>query len=73
MLPLLTIDLLPQICFACAVVVFACSWAAVPLHFGTAFGSNFEFFGKLTFVLVALGGCSGLVGSPVFGPVRIST
>ena len=70
--PLLTIDFVPQRILAWSVVVF-CSCASVALHRGTAFGSNFAFFGKLTFVLMALGGCSGLADRCAFGSVRIST
>ena len=51
----LTIDLLPQIFLAVAVLVP--SSAAEPfLHFGTAFVSNFMFFGKSTTVRFAFGG-----------------
>ena len=50
-----------------------CSCASVALHFGTALVSNFMFDGKFTFVLVALGGCSGLVAIARVLPVRIST
>ena len=46
--------------------------ALAAMDLGTAFGSNFAFFGKFTFVLKALGGCSGFGPLPS-GLVRIST
>ncbi len=57
-LPTLTIDFLPHMSVAVSVLVPSRA-VLLTLHFGTAFVSNFMLAGKLTFVRVALGGCSG--------------